>query len=179
MLQDSPQVYGSATRFLHWVVAALVIVQLSSVFLHEVWDGNAFSQMILPWHTSIGVSVLALMAIRTLWALSQLGHRPVHDGSLQRMAVWAHVLMYALLIMMPLSGVLMTWGSGYGVHAFGSVLIPGADVPWAAALGMVHEPIAWLITLMILGHVAMAMHHHFGRRDDTLKRMVGRPADPQ
>ncbi|WP_110656586.1 cytochrome b [Salinicola halimionae] len=174
MLKDSPQRYGSVTRALHWLIALLVIAQLTSVFSSFLWEHNVYSQLILPWHTTIGVSVLVVMALRTLWALSQLQQRPVHEGTLQRLAVWGHVLMYALLILMPLSGALMTWGSGYGIHVFGNAWFEGADAPWAAGFGKFHGTFAWLLSFMIMGHIVMAMYHHFGRRDDTLRRMLGR-----
>ncbi|WP_251977635.1 cytochrome b [Salinicola avicenniae] len=174
MLKDSSRRYGSVTRGFHWLVALLIVLQLTSVYANMLWDGNAFSQAIITWHTSIGVSLLALMALRTLWALSQLQRRPVHDGRLQRLAVGGHVVMYLLLILMPLSGVLMTWGMGYGIHAFGQVVLAGADVAWATAIGQFHGTIAWVLTALIVGHVAMALHHHFARRDDTLRRMIGR-----
>lgn len=177
MFRDSPRAYGRLTRLLHWVVAVLIVTQLSSVYANSVWKDNAFSQAIFPWHTTIGVGVVGLMVMRTLWALSQRRRRPVHEGSLQRAAVVGHVFLYALLILMPLSGALMTWGMGYGIYVFGISWFEGADVPWAASLGKFHGTIAWLLSFMIVGHVGMAMYHHFGRRDDTLRRMVGSPDD--
>ncbi|WP_157958521.1 MULTISPECIES: cytochrome b [Salinicola] len=177
MLKDSPRRYGSVTRALHWLIALLVIAQLASVFLGFIWKNNVFSQLILPWHTTIGVSVLTVMAIRTLWALSQLSRRPAHEGKLQRLAIAGHVAMYALLILMPLSGALMTWGMGYGVHVFGTAWFEGADAPWAAGFGKLHGTFAWLLTFMIVGHVCMAMFHHFRLRDGTLHRMLGRRGD--
>lgn len=174
MLKDSPRTYGRITRGFHWLIAVLVVVQISSVFLNFLWKDNAFSQAVFPWHTTIGVSVLIGMLLRTLWALSQHRNRPIHEGKLQHLAVYGHILMYLLLILMPLSGALLTWGMGYGVYVFGSAWFEGADAPWAAGFGKLHGTFAWLLSAMIVGHVGMAMYHHFGRRDGTLRRMVGR-----
>ncbi|NRB57217.1 MAG: cytochrome b [Salinicola sp.] len=177
MLKDSPRAYGRLTRTLHWLVAVLVVTQLSSVFVNAVWKDNAFSQAIFPWHTTIGGGVLILMTARTLWALSQRRQRPRHAGRLQRLAIGGHIVMYALLILMPLSGALMTWGMGYGVHVFGKAWFEGADAPWAASFGGLHGTFAWLLTLMIVGHVCMALYHHFRLRDGTLRRMLGPTPD--
>ena len=38
-------------------------------------------------------------------------------------------------------------------------------------LGEVHETLAWLFVLLILGHTAAALKHHFIDKDDILIRM--------
>ncbi|MCK0764331.1 cytochrome b [Chromohalobacter beijerinckii] len=174
MLRDSPGHYGSITRCLHWLIAILVILQLTSSFLNILWEGNVYSQAVVQWHTTIGVGILALMAIRTLWAISQLRHRPEHRGALQKAAIWGHALMYLVLLLMPLSGMAFTWGLGYGVYVFGTAYWTDADVPWAAAFGQLHAPLSWLLSALVTGHIVMAGYHRLIRRDDTLHRMLGR-----
>ncbi|WP_280539989.1 cytochrome b/b6 domain-containing protein [Chromohalobacter sp. 11-W] len=174
MLGDSPSHYGSITRCLHWLIAILVILQLTSSFFNILWQGNAYSQLIVQWHTTIGVGILALMAIRTLWAISQLRNRPEHRGALQKAAIWGHALMYLVLLLMPLSGMAFTWGLGYGVYIFDTAYWIDADVPWAAAVGQLHAPLSWLLSALVTGHIVMAGYHRLIRRDDTLQRMLGR-----
>lgn len=174
MLSDSPDRYGTVTRFLHWLIAVLVILQLTSSLLNILWQGNLYSRAIVQWHTTIGVGLLALMAVRTLWAISQLRHRPQHRGALQKAAIWGHTLMYLVLLLMPLSGMALTWGLGYGVFVFGTAYWAGADAPWAATFGRIHAPLSWFLSALVTGHIGMAGYHRWIRRDDTLGRMAGR-----
>lgn len=180
MFKDSPRVYGVVTRTLHWLIAVLLLIQLIGMFSTTLLgQGNAIYSLLAPWHKTLGVTLLLLIVVRVLWALTQIRRRPNHEGAQGRLAVAGHVAMYVLLVLMPLSGVLMSWGGGYGVKAFGAMLLPqGADVAWASAFHAWHGPIAWGLSALIVGHVAMALHHHFGRRDGTLRRMVGRE-DPR
>lgn len=75
---------------------------------------------------------------------------------------------------MPLSGIAVLVGNGYGLTVFGlDLLAGGGEVPWLAALGgAVHSPLAWLLVLMVLGHAGMALVHHFIRKDGVLRRML-------
>ena len=41
-------------------------------------------------------------------------------------------------------------------------------------IDFIHKDIlgAWLVWLLILGHVAAALYHHFGKKDRTLQKMT-------
>ncbi|MEP3561546.1 MAG: cytochrome b/b6 domain-containing protein [Marinobacter sp.] len=77
------------------------------------------------------------------------------------------------MLLMPLSGMTVMLGGGHGINAFGLQLVPeGEEIAWASALGSVHSPLAWVLTVLIIGHIGMALIHHFIKRDDTLNRML-------
>jgi len=74
---------------------------------------------------------------------------------------------------MQFTGVLTMLGGGYGWSAFGVQLIAkGEKIPWAATLGSLHSPVAWILHILILGHTGIALLHHFVRKDDTLRRII-------
>lgn len=173
MIEDSMKRYGKVSIAFHWVMAALIGWQLfklgDRIAEGEHWIGRT----LVPWHISIGTLLFGLILLRLLWVASQRHHRPEHDPSTARLVRAGHGLLFAGMLAMPVTGILAMVGGGYGLTAFGVDLIAkGEKVPWAAALGDLHSPIAWALTALIIGHIGMALYHHFVRRDDTLRRIL-------
>ena len=117
--------------------------------------------------------LLVLVVARAAWAFRQRRQRPVHDPATEFFVRAGHGLLYAGMILMPLTGIMVMVGGGYGLTVFGAELIAkGGEVAWAQTLGSLHSPLAWTLAMLIVGHVAVAMFHYFIRRDDTLARMT-------
>ncbi|MGO1501476.1 MAG: cytochrome b [Marinobacter sp.] len=173
MLKDSPERYGALTRALHWLMALLVAWQLLKLG-DRIADGEHWvGQTLVPWHVSIGALLLVLIVVRLTWAINQRQQRPPPDPAMALAVKAGHGLLYACLLLMPIAGIMVMLGGGYGVNAFGVQLIAkGEELAWAATLGSLHSPLAWLLTLLIIGHVGMALFHHFVKSDETLKRML-------
>ena len=52
---------------------------------------------------------------------------------------------------MPITGVMVMLGGGHGITAFGIELFAeGEEIAWAQALGQLHSPIAWILTVLIV-----------------------------
>jgi len=86
-----------------------------------------------------------------------------------------HIGLYALLILMPLTGFLATNAWGFPLSLFGVLPIPsplGKDEAIAKVLSLLHLCGAVAIGLLILGHLAGVVHHTFIRRDGLLRRML-------
>ena len=176
MSRDTKERYGLVSRLFHWGIALLVGWQLLKIF-DRIDDGEHWvGQALVPYHISIGVLILVFAVFRILWALSQRNNRPEAPPPpfMAFLARAGHFLLYAALLLMPLTGIAIMIGNGYGLTAFGVQLVaPGAKIAWLAELGgTLHSPVAWLLVAMIAGHVVMALWHHFVRRDDILRRML-------
>ncbi|WP_181244358.1 cytochrome b/b6 domain-containing protein [Halomonas sp. ND22Bw] len=173
MIHDSKQRYGSVSKTFHWSMTALIAWQLLK-FGDRIAEGEHWiGQTLVPWHVSIGTLLLGLIVLRLFWVIGQRRHRPRQHPATARLVKAGHGLLFAGMLLMPLSGVLIMLGGGYGLSAFGWEIVPeGEEIAWAAGLGSLHSPLAWMLSVLILGHVGIALFHHFGRRDDTLKRML-------
>lgn len=173
MINDSRERYGRISKILHWVMAFLIGWQVLK-FGDRISEGEHWiGQSLVPWHVSIGVLLLCLVVLRMLWALSQRTHRPLQNPATARLVKLGHSLLYAGMLLMPITGLMVMLGGGYGVKAFGIQLIAkGEGLPLAESLGSLHSPLAWAVTVLIIGHVGIALFHHFVRRDDTLRRML-------
>jgi cytochrome b561 len=125
-------------------------------------------------HKSIGITLLALIAIRVYWRVT---HRP--PALLSTLTTWerklatsGHHLLYLLMVAMPVTGLLQAVYSKYGVKWFGMDFIPGLDDK--AMRGIFHEAhelIGIALALLILVHILAALKHRFIDKDETLSRM--------
>jgi len=85
-----------------------------------------------------------------------------------------HAALYGLMIVIPLSGWLMSSAKGFQTVWFGVLPIPdliGKDKAMGDWLKEVHEALNVLLMMTLAAHVAAALWHHFVRKDDTLRRM--------
>lgn len=175
MKNDSKERYGSVSRWLHWGMAVLIGWQMLK-FFDRIDDGEHWvGQTLVSWHVSIGSLLLLLIALRLLWALSQRGQRPEQDPATALLVHAGHGLLYLGMLLMPLTGLMILFGNGYGLTVFGIELVAGGGdgIGWMASLGgALHSPIAWLLLIMVLGHIGMALLHHFVKKDDVLRRML-------
>jgi cytochrome b561 len=176
-LTDSPTHYGLVTRFLHWLMAALIVWQLTGMVLKEILGRVPLMAFWVGTHGSVGTLLFALILLRLGWALTQRRHRPVYNsGFLGRAAAVGHFALYALLLIVPALAVLRMLGNGKPVKLFGVLLRPetGKVVPWMTEpANLLHGSLAWLLMALILGHIAMVLLHRFWWRDDVLHRMAG------
>lgn len=172
MLKDNHQVYGKISRAFHWIMALLIVWQLLKIGDRiadgEHWIGNT----LVPWHVSIGTLLMVLVVLRIIWVFSQRKQRPLQNPATAFLVKAGHFLLYACMFLMPLTGIMYLVGKGFGLKAFGTQIIArGAEIPWMAQFGGLHVPIAWLLVILIVGHIGIALFHHFAKRDDTLRRM--------
>ncbi len=173
MIDDTKTRYGSISRLFHWGMGLLIVWQLLKLFDRinegEHWVG----QTLVPWHVSIGSLILLLVILRIVWALKQKGNRPEQDPATATLVAVGHFLLYAAMVLLPLTGLCYMVGNGYGWAPFGMQLIAeGPEIPSLASIGGLHSPIAWLLLVMILGHVGIALVHHFIKKDGVLRRML-------
>ena len=174
MKGDSKERYGSISRFFHWAMALLIGWQVLK-FFDRIEDGEHWvGQTLVPWHISIGSLLLVLIVLRLIWAARQKNNRPEQDPATAFLVKAGHGLLYAGMLLMPITGIMTMIGNGYGWTVFGIQLVArgGEEIGWMASIGSLHSPIAWLLLILIVGHIGIALLHHFVKKDGVLRRMV-------
>lgn len=176
MSRDTRERYGAISRLLHWGMAVLVIWQALKLF-DRINDGEHWvGQVLVPWHVSVGTLIGVLIVVRIAWALRNKGNRPPAPPPpmLGLVARAGHLALYVGLVLMPLTGISIMVGNGYGLKAFGMQLVaPGPEIEWLATFGgVIHSPLAWLLVLLVVGHVGAALWHGLVRKDGVLRRML-------
>ena len=127
---------------------------------------------------SFGLVVLALLLGRLGWRMASPPPPPLATpldpwGNVAALAV--HVLLYALLLMVPLVGIGLRFTRGQSVPLFGLYEIAS---PWvrdralAASVKNVHALLANALLILASLHALAALAHHYVLKDDTLRRML-------
>lgn len=173
MIKDSRARYGTVTKAFHWFMAVLIGWQLLKLGDRIAEGEHWIGQTLVPWHVSIGTLLLGLIVLRILWVARQRRHRPEQNPATALLVKVGHGLLYAGMLLLPVTGVLTMLGGGHGLTAFGLEFISKGDkIAWASSLGSLHSPVAWALAVLIVGHVGITLIHHFIQRDDTLRRML-------
>lgn len=168
--------YGSVSKFLHWLIAFLVLVMLFvGYFMFDIKDKALFGKVI-NIHKLTGLSILVLMIIRAGWALmNPKPELPINTPAWQHLAERGlHFLFYAVLIAMPVAGWVMSVAAGHNPKLLSrEISLPIAQNKAVAGLfESVHNTLAIVIIVMISIHVLAAMYHYIFKKDNVLQRML-------
>jgi len=173
----TPTRYTRTAIGLHWLMA-LLIIGLFSVGLYMTGlKLTPHKLQVYSWHKWAGVTVFLLAAIRLAW---RAGHRPPPPPAgmpaWQRIAAeGAHHLLYLLMIVIPLSGWLMSSAKGFQTVWFGVLPLPdllAKDEALGTLLATVHKTLNFSLAALVLAHAGAAVKHHWLDRDDVLARML-------
>ncbi len=177
-LKNSGSRYGLPVIALHWLMLVLIAAVYASMELRGFAPrGSALRAGMKSLHFALGLSVLALVAVR-LCVRWMAGAEPPIAPPLSRWpalgARLMHVALYALMIAAPLLGWLTLSAAGKPVDLFGFALplLTGVDAALAHSLKELHESLATAGYALIGLHAAAALLHHYVMRDNTLVRML-------
>jgi cytochrome b561 len=133
------------------------------------------------WHKWFGVTIFLLAILRLAWRLANPVPQPPATMPLwqRRAAVASHAALYAMLLVMPLTGWIMSSARNLPLVYLGLIHVPspfGVDRELGEAMLHVHHLLAWTLLALVSLRVAAALYHHFVLRDDVLRRMLPWPA---
>ena len=171
--------YVAALRWLHWIIFALVLIAYVAVNLHEVFPhGSSVRSNVLNSHFLAGIAVLLLVLPRLAVRLARPAPPivPSLDRWNQVFSKITQVLLYAFLIAQPIMGIITLQIAGHPVVFFGVTVVPAlfgpGNRPLAEQWQEVHGTIGTIFYYVIGLHILGALWHHFGRKDNTLRRML-------
>jgi cytochrome b561 len=176
MLKNTIDSYGSVTKTLHWLIAVLIIGMLVFGFFLEDIPKPLRGEMI-GLHKSIGLTILLLIILRLIWRyINPVPMLPMTVPLWEQIAArLVHLLFYLFLILMPLSGWIMSSLGGHPVLFWG-LLNWTLPVTPNESLGNfffnVHAVIAWIIIGLLVLHIGAAIKHHFIEKNHVLRRML-------
>ncbi|WDE03216.1 cytochrome b [Thalassomonas viridans] len=190
-LKNTAENYGTIAKWLHWGTAILFLASYVSVYYRQWFTEEKTPEnwTALQLHLSVGVTIAVAVALRIIWRLmnrvpdlepgSKMEHRAAHAG---------HYALYAIMIIMPVTGYV---GTGVNTEYFFMFDIPKFEdtqlfvslikegmglsfKEFEAPIDFIHKEIlgAWLVWLLILGHAVAALYHQFVKKDRTLAKMT-------
>jgi len=167
--------YGEGAIAFHWLAAALVVF-LGVLGLSFDFIPREARPFWINLHVCVGLIYFALVLARLAW---RAGHRPPDlppdiGEFTRRTSVAAHHLLYALMIVIPVIGVVARVWHGrafdYGLFQldFGVASDPAVFKP----AEKIHQLLAYALFALAGAHAAAALWHHYVRRDGVLLRMM-------
>ena len=170
--------YGRVSRFLHWTIAILFISLIPiGIFSSMIPEETSYRNAYYVVHKTIGVTVFLLVIVRLVW--NKISKRPALDNTLtsteKKLAHRAHNILYFMLLVIPVTGFMMTSYHGYGTFFFFWELPPLWEQSNVYQIwGGFHKYLLPYIVYIILGaHVLGALKHQFvDKNDSAFKRMV-------
>jgi len=169
--------YSAVAQALHWATAVLVL----AAFIYG--PGGSEERVYSPArdfdrqiHETLGLSVLALVAIRVAWRMVDV--RPDPTEVARWMGVgskFMRVALYLLLFAVPLTAITGAWLEGHPVTLVAGIEIAPALVrshDSGATIASIHtwlgDTILWVAGL----HALAGLYHHFVLKDDVLASML-------
>ena len=169
--------YTATAKSLHWLMAVMLFGLLALGLYMTDLPLSPEKLKLYSWHKWAGVTVFLLLLFRLLWRLKN-PPPPLPESmpkALQLVAHAGHFGLYALMFAIPLSGWLMSSAKGFQTVYFGVLPIPDLiekNKELGHLLAEVHETLSWLFIILLVGHIAAALKHHFIDKDDILIRML-------
>ena len=169
--------YTATAIALHWLIALLLIgLFCVGLYMHDL-PLSPWKLRIYSWHKWAGVSAFLLLIVRATWRLT---HRPPPlpasmSRPLQLAAHTGHALLYLLMLLIPLSGWLMSSAKGFPVVYFGVLPLPDLvdkNKELGELLVAIHQALNYLLAAVVVGHAGAAVKHHVLDKDDVLTRML-------
>lgn len=175
--RDTSDGYGVISKSFHWLMAFLFAWQFGGAMLRLAETESAVQAFMWSTHQPVGFTLWGLAFLRACWGIFNWRNRPHHTGSSVqvRLIGAAHMVMYLLMLVVPSLAILRGIGSGRGLSIYGiDVLQPtGVQIDFLVTpANILHGWLAWLLLVLIAGHVFMAMYHQLVRKDGTLSKMV-------
>jgi cytochrome b561 len=170
-----PDRYDRVARAFHWTMALLIFYAALSILIAEELPRGDFRTFLSTSHRTIGAVVIVLLLFRVVW---RIFHKPPPLPTQmtpfqQRMAHIGHFGLYALMALVPIIGVALTFRRGgtinFGFFDIASPFI--ADRESAKPIKEVHELLAFVLLGLVGVHVAAAIWHQIVKRDDIMARM--------
>jgi cytochrome b561 len=170
--------YGATAIGLHWIIALLIFAAFGlGLYMTGIPGLSMLKLKLFSWHKWIGVTVFAFAVLRVLWRATHRAPAPAAGTPAwqAKAAHVAHVLLYVLILVVPITGYLYSSAAGVPVVYLGIWPLPALiekNDELKEILKLVHIWLNYLMAAIVVIHAAAALKHQFIERDGTLARML-------
>lgn len=178
-MSSTPARFDRVAIFLHWTIGlGIVAVTAAEMLRGELPKGHAVREGLKFAHNPVGTIIFALVLVRIAWSLSHPApEAPAGTTAWERRAAAAsHLALYAMMIAIPLLGIIFTFARGrpidFGLFQLAYPLHAVIGTATMKFLKGLHEWLGQAILGLAFIHAAAALWHHYVRRDDVLIRML-------
>jgi len=169
--------YTRSAIALHWLIALLIFCAFPlGVYMADL-PFSPGRLKLYSYHKWLGVTVFLLAVARVAWRIAHPAPPPpAGQPAWQRIAAVAtHHLLYVLILVVPVSGWLMSSAKGFQTVYLGIIPLPDLltkDKEIGDMLTVVHQVLNFTMAALVIAHLAAALKHYFVDRDEVLGRMI-------
>jgi len=142
---------------------------------------TSYNAQIYQLHKTLGVLFCLLVVFRLVWR----NKNPWQSSSLgttqEKLVHNVHLTLIALMVLMPITGFMVSAFSGFGIHINGFYIVPelfndaGEITPLHdrtyQAAKLLHKAFAYCFSILISGHSLAAVRHYFITTDKKNTKM--------
>jgi cytochrome b561 len=177
MPENQLERFGTGSRAFHWATFVLLIASFGIGWTMIGLPLGPSKLQAYSWHKSVGVTVFLVTIVRLGWRCANPppplpGSMPGWQKGASRLS---HAGLYGLLLIMPVSGWVMSSALGVTTVYFGLVPLPdliAPDYEFGQTLAWFHYLLGLALAILIGIHIAAAVYHHFVLGDEIAKRML-------
>ena len=178
MWKNGEDHYGLVSISFHWAIALAVIglvglgAWMVDLAYYHPWYHDS-----LTLHKAIGIVVIALALAKFGWRFAERkpGFEPEVRSYERAGATAMHWLLSALMILLPVTGYLISTSEGAGVDIFGLFELPvlfEISEPVRDLAIEIHFYLAYGGIALVAVHAGAALKHHLVDKGSTLARML-------
>ncbi len=162
---------------LHWLMAIVIIGLLGlGYYMADLPKGFPNRADFFNLHKSLGI-LAGILIICRIYIRRRHPAPPLAADLpvfIHQAAAWSHRLLYACMVLQPLSGYLSSSFNKYGVKFFGLALPKWTEenASLSHLFKEAHELIASLLVALIVLHVLAVLWHKYIAHDNILQRML-------
>lgn len=190
-IKNTRENYGVIAKCFHWLTALLILGSYVTVYYRHWFTEEETPENwnALQLHLSFGISIGMIVLLRVLWrSMNTVPDQEPGTAFQQNAARVGHYILYALIIIMPITGYLGTGAATdyffmfeitkFSDTTFSQVLVEKIFATnfeeFERVLDFIHKELLGelILWILILGHIGMALYHHYVKQDRTLKKMT-------
>ena len=172
--------YALSSRIFHWLMALIILGLLGiGIYMTNFLSKESLNRdLFYSLHKSFGVIAIFLIILRIGNRIAKKAPK-LPNTMLKYEIVLSHLGhfgLYLLMIIVPISGYLMSNSYGYAVKLFSFEMpfLVGTDYGLGKLFSTIHEYGAYLLIALIVIHIAAVIKHRFFDKpeNDVLQRML-------
>jgi cytochrome b561 len=168
--------YSAVARVFHWTVVLLITAQYVVGWLMPDVHRTTPAEGLIAVHLSLGFAILAVVVARLVWRLT---HRPPSLPPYfpvwkARLANLVHGVLYALIVILPVTGWLNASRRTWSPYLFSLLAMPRLSYSTTEighALGEWHSLLSWVLLGVIGFHFLAALYDLLSVKEESLWRM--------
>jgi cytochrome b561 len=179
VIKDTETGYGIVSRLFHWIMAiAIVALFVLGLWMVGLDYYSPYYNSAPDMHRSVGMVLLIALVARMLWRAINVKPKDDALSAFERTgARLLHAGFYPLLLVLMVSGYLISTSGGQGIDVFGLFTVPSLIKMKGLedGAGFAHRWLAYVTIALAALHTAAALKHHFVDHGKTLTRMWSGP----